>query len=443
MALEITTNIDLDFYDKKYILINAKQLDKGSRTLFVTCYNNGEPFPISAGEHTAYIRYRKPDGHAVFNFCTINTKGKIEVKLTEQMLVVDGLCYADLVIVDWGKAEVTENGEIVAINDTSILSTMTFCIDVSETATLNSDIESTHEFNLLNKKLEEYWADYKNVVLMSKSWAVGHTDLPERQNENTDNSQYYCEQAKGFANNAIENADAASKSAAAAGEYEGKALEYRNNAEIFKNNAEEYSIVSKRYAVGGTGTEGEDEDNAKWYSSLAAKSASDAAESASNTAINEIVMNSAMEFAADKASAANASAKAAAESATAAATSAEIAQSYAVGGTEKRDGEDTDNAKWYYNEIKDMFTGLNIVFVPKGTVSFSELSTAKETAVAGYVYNINDDFVTDESFREGAGYSYSAGTNVYYTIDGFWDCFGGSTTPVASIDEVKDYLGIV
>ena len=47
---------------------------------------------------------------------------------------------------------------------------------------------------------------------------------------------------------------------------------------------------------------------------------------------------------------------------------------------------------------------------------------------------------------EGAGVAYTAGTNVYYAIDenneGKWDCFGGASSPTATVDEVKSYLGI-
>ena len=60
----------------------------------------------------------------------------------------------------------------------------------------------------------------------------------------------------------------------------------------------------------------------------------------------------------------------------------------------------------------------------------------------GYVYNIRDDFVTDETFAEGSGKSYTAGTNVYCRSDGLWDCFGGAASPTATVSEVKDYLGI-
>ena len=75
-----------------------------------------------------------------------------------------------------------------------------------------------------------------------------------------------------------------------------------------------------------------------------------------------------------------------------------------------------------------------------GTISFSELSEVEKAT--GYVYNISDNFVTNNTFREGDGKPYTAGTNVYYTADGYWDCFGGATSPTATVNEVKEYLGI-
>ena len=53
MSLQVTTNINVDFYDKKYILINAKQLDKNSRFLSVTCYNRAGTY--QSGEQRSQI----------------------------------------------------------------------------------------------------------------------------------------------------------------------------------------------------------------------------------------------------------------------------------------------------------------------------------------------------------------------------------------------------
>lgn len=194
MALQSVIDVNVDFYDKKHILINAKQFDNSSRIVSVTCYNHGEIFPINSSEHSAYVRYKKTDNHSVFNFCEINRKGNILVELTEQMLASDGICRADLVIVEKGGAEVDANtGEIVNIDNSSILSTMLFYIDVTETAVENSEIESNYEFNVLNETLKKYEAEYQNVVKTSKSWAVGGTGVRTGEDEN--NAKYYAELA--------------------------------------------------------------------------------------------------------------------------------------------------------------------------------------------------------------------------------------------------------
>lgn len=312
MSMQSITHINVDFYDKKYILVNAKQYDKNSRFLLVTCYNHGEFVSINSLDHSAYIRYKKSDGYGVFNFCEITNDGKVLVELTEQMLASDGISYADLVITNKGSAVVdTETGEIVSIDNASILSTMTFCIDVSETYVTNSDIESAYEFNGLNTVLEKAEAEYTRVIQLAKSYAVGQAD-GIRENEDFDNAKYYYEQT-------LNNAD---------------------NAKASEENALDSS----------------------------------------------------------------------------------------------------NNAKFYYEMSKNVADGLNSGFIPIGTISFSELATAEKGT--GFTYNISDDFITDETFREGAGKSYTSGTNVYYTADGYWDCFGGSASVTATVDEVKSYLNI-
>lgn len=47
----------------------------------------------------------------------------------------------------------------------------------------------------------------------------------------------------------------------------------------------------------------------------------------------------------------------------------------------------------------------------KGSIAFASLP-ALTAEVAGYVYNVTDDFTTTENFLEGAGHTYAAGQNV-------------------------------
>lgn len=195
MSLQATINIDIDVYDKKHVLINAKQLDNKSRYIYATCYNHGELLSINSGEHAAYVRYRKSDGYAVFNFCEIDRWGKVLIELTEQMLSSSGVCCADLIIVNKGSANVNTNtGEITTIDGASILSTMTFYIDVQEASIDNSEIESSYEFSGLNEALERFESEYKNVSMLAKSYATGNAG-GIRENEDYDNAKYYAELA--------------------------------------------------------------------------------------------------------------------------------------------------------------------------------------------------------------------------------------------------------
>ena len=421
MALQTTTNINVDFYDKKYILINAKQLDKNSRFLSVTCYNHGEPISLNEGEHSAYIRHRKADNNSVFNFCEIDRKGKIKVELTEQMLAADGICCADLVIVNEGGAKVdAQTGEIIGIENSCILSTMPIHIDVTGTATENSNIESSYEFNGLNTALEKAEAEYTEVMKTSKSWAVGHTGI--RDGENTDNAKYYYEQSLKNANNAKTSEQKAKTSEDNAKTSETNALLSETNAKTSEVNA----LKSEQSAKSSENNAKISETNAKTSETNSKASETNAAKSETNAKSSET-----------KASTSEKNAKSSENNALA---SANRAQSYAVGGTGTRDDEDINNAHYYYELIKNIVIGLDTGFIPMGTVLFSELANVEKST--GFVYNISDDFVTNNTFREGAGKSYTAGTNVYYTANGQWDCFGGAASPTATVGEVKDYLGI-
>ena len=263
--LQTTTNINVDFYDKKYILINAKQYDSGSRLITITCYNQGKIFNLDASKHSAYIKYRKADGNGVLNSCRINQKGEVLVELTEQMLAADGICYVDLMVINKGSAIVNiDTGEIITIDDTPILSTMAFYISVYESSIDNAEFESSYEYNGLNDLLQRAEAEYAEVIQLSKSYAIGDAN-GIRENEDTENAKYYYEQSIIASNNAKDseaNALAseqkanASQTAAAASEQKAKISEINSasseeNAEVSEENAkksEQNALVSEQNA---------------------------------------------------------------------------------------------------------------------------------------------------------------------------------------------------
>lgn len=156
----------------------------------------------------------------------------------------------------------------------------------------------------------------------------------------------------------------------------------------------------------------------------AAASAEAAAESETNSKASETASKTSETNAKASETASKASETAAAESETNAENYADASKSYAVGGTGTREGEDTDNAKYYKEQAQQIVVGIQGGFIPMGTISFAQL--ASQSAKAGYMYNISDDFTSDATFKDGAGIDYPAGTNVYYTADNMWDCLTGA-----------------
>lgn len=191
------------------------------------------------------------------------------------------------------------------------------------------------------------------------------------------------------------------------------------------------------------------ETNAKASETAAAKSATAAEASESNAKVSETSASESSATATEKASSASQSADTAAEKADiatqkaaeiigkaeSAEESATKAQSYAVGGTGSREGEDSDNAKYYYQQAKDVSEGLKGGLQPHGTVAFADLPALADVST-GWMFNISDEFTTTDDFKEGAWNVIPAGANIYKTSDEKWDVLAG--TPVTGIKGVNE-----
>ena len=378
MNLEIIKELKIDFYNTKYISINAKQHDIASRYILITCYNQGTVFPVDNISNCAYIRYRKADDFGAFNACEITEDGKVIVELSPQMLAVAGRCYADLIIVDNTSVVINSTTNEVSVKNANVISTMTFCIDVSESAFDNMFIESTDEFNALNELLVKANADYTAVIAFCK-------DMAERAKKSEENAKQSETNAKKSENNAKTS--------------ETKASISETNAKSSETSAKTSEEKAK-----------ESETNAKNSENESAQSAIESAQFATNSE------NSAL-----------------------------ISKSYAIGGTDIRSGEDMDNAKYYYSQAKIISDSIDSSFFPMGTIEFADLQTVEKSS--GYLYHISDAFFTDDSFKEGAGLSRPAGTNVFYTYDGYWSCLTNSAFVIldssATLEAIDDGLGNV
>lgn len=196
----------------------------------------------------------------------------------------------------------------------------------------------------------------------------------------------------------------ASETAAKESETNAKASE--TAAKISETNAKSSETAAKSSETNAATSETNaktSEDNAKTSETNAASSATAAEKSNANAAKSET---------------------SAENSATSAEESADLAKSYAVGTDgEVRENDSTDNAKYYYEQAKHISQGMNGL-IPMGTVTFENLPT--DDIIKNAMYNISNDFTSDDRFLDGGGIVYGAGNNVYYTVNGKWDVLAAS-----------------
>lgn len=242
-------------------------------------------------------------------------------------------------------------------------------------------------------------------------------------------------------------------------EQSAKATNMANSATTSSNSAYDNAKLSQSYAIGGSGVrDGENTDNAKYYSEQASKSAiasansastastkaseaatsaSSASASATKSATSESNASKSASSAATSESTASTKASEAAQSATAAGNSASTATSKAAAASTSASNAATSeaNAKKYYEQAKAISESFSGALRPMGTVTFANLPSVL-SASAGDMYNISDEFVTTSDFVEGIGHTEPAGSNVYKTESGKWDVLAGS--PVTGVKGEKD-----
>lgn len=238
-----------------------------------------------------------------------------------------------------------------------------------------------------------------------------------------------------------------------------KAESMANSATTSSNSAYDNAKLSQSYAIGGSGVrDGENTDNAKYYSEQASKSAtasansastastkaseaessaSSASASATKSATSESNASKSASSAATSMSTANTKASEAAQSATSAGNSASTATFKAAAASTSASNAATSeaNAKKYYEQAKAISESFSGALRPMGTVTFANLPSVL-SASAGDMYNISDEFVTTSDFVEGIGHTEPAGSNVYKTELGKWDVLAGS--PVTGVKGEKD-----
>ena len=207
-------------------------------------------------------------------------------------------------------------------------------------------------------------ADYD--ASLAQSYSVGGSGI--RDNEDEDNAKYYKEQS------ALNATEAAQSAVSAAEAQEKSAL----NADSAESSAAD-ALTSK---------------NGASQSALSAAEAAQSAESAAGGAKSEAeaAAVSAKVAAEAKAGAAESAAKAE-ESKGSSNSAALLSQSYAVGGTGSREGEDTDNARYYYEQTKEISGADNYLLrsqvgAPSGVAGLDENGFVPASQLPSFVDDV-------------------------------------------------------
>lgn len=427
MGLNISPkHIVLDLYQSKHIMIQASQYDVDSRELIIHVTNDGEFFAVPQ-DYTASIEYKKADNTVGVVDCEILEDGTLSFVITEQMTAVAGYCTCDLMIVSNKQA----------------INTAAFIINVRESAVTGDEVASSDEFTSLTRTVVRANTAIATINTMKDEFSEYIDESTEKVDhcmEQAERAQAIADQVDSAVVTAIAkaeetstNAQAAASSASAAKTSETNAKASENNAETAENLAQIQAAEAQASADAAKASETASktsETNAK-ASETAAKTSADIAMEYATCASNDAEVTIVKANAADRsANSAFQSATLASEKAAEMTDYADQSKSYAVGtGDVYRDGDSSDNAKYYYEQARNISEGLKGALLPMGTITFSQLES--QSKVAGYMYNISDEFTTTANFKEGSGHTYPIGTNVYYTADGYWDCLAG--TPVTGI----------
>ena len=205
--------------------------------------------------------------------------------------------------------------------------------------------------------------------------------------------------------------------------------ETKNYAELSKNSelkakeSELATVQSEKNALESQQKALQSENNSKL-------SEEKSAQSEANSKASEEASKASEEICMSKAEEASQSAIEANNNATMAITKAEEANTSATNAAQSE-----LNAKEAAEQAKEAAEGVANGLQPHGTINYSDLPPIDEVGT-GWMYNIADEFITDESFREGSGNVIPLGSNIYKASDNKWDILAG--TPVAGVKGDKE-----
>lgn len=266
MNLQTIQKLSIDFNQKGYKTISAKQYDKETRYLVIRCTDNGIFVPL---DDTVYANARTltADGRALLDSTTIQEDGTILLELDDTLLATSGKAMVQI--------------DIHQTNTEKRLTTMNFIINVESSVYGDDTIIASDEFNALNDLIKKATKDYEYVIGESKKHADNAAGSASDAANSASNAAEYATNSQDSATAATQKATAAENSAKAAKTSENNAKVLETNASNSESNAansaetavdkaneaSNHADMSKSYAVGTNNEvrEGDATDNAKKY----------------------------------------------------------------------------------------------------------------------------------------------------------------------------------
>ena len=403
--------------------------------------SNNVPYKIDTDNIIVSIAGTKSDTKHILNECTVTNEGYVLVDITSQMSAVKGR--GDYCIIFMDK---TKNSQLKSFPFYILTTSAPFNI---------SEIISSDEFQLLTKRITQV----EEVVIEGNEEieALQKLNAEVTVNENgrvsAEKTRISNENKRIEAENARKTTETNRLNAESTRE---KNEEARKTNEINRQNAEATRVSNENTRISNENTRKSNEttrqnneverqanEDNRITSETNRQNTFDTLMDVANGEVerlkqeNETASISAKnateseKVAIQKANEASSSATASALSEKNAKTSeetssamADLAKSYAIGTNGiVRPNDATDSAK-YFCELAERHALASGGILYMGTKPFSALSL-EENQVTNYLFNISEKFVSDDTFEDGAGIKYPAGTNVCRTDKGTWDVFTG------------------
>ena len=207
-VVNTTRKISLDIYQPRIVTVNAKQLDTRSRFINVICTDSGKKITLNASNMTAFVRCTKSDSTIVFDEAEIINDGTVLFELIPQMLTSIGRATVDIAIINEAGLQIEDFDKNASWEELglSTLSTMSFYLNVYETAFDQDEVESSNEFNALLGTLGKVLI-LEDVVSDLEDTVTTNEDIRQNNEANRQDAEIKREQAKEECIEATNNAN--------------------------------------------------------------------------------------------------------------------------------------------------------------------------------------------------------------------------------------------